>query len=293
MTLLQIKYFQSVCDYGGITRAADKLHISQPAVSNAIKELEREFGLRLFTKEGKSVQLTYEGTIFRDLCRQILSDSESAGRIMSDLARQNSQVRLGITPALALLYMPRLYPKFSAAHPDVSLRVDENEIQSLIEKLERRELDVVIMRDVPGLEKNYKKIRIATLEFVLCVSKKHRLADASGVTVKDLVDEPLIGFEQEFGQFSLPDTIFGESGLRANYVYRTNQISTIMGMVESGAMSSFNFRAIAERWEGICSIPLDPVNYQDVCLYWRNDGYIFHNMQKLIRCVQETELLER
>ena len=76
MTLVQLKYFQTVCKYNNITRASNELHISQPSLSNAIKDLEKEFGISLFYRFSKGLVLTEEGSLFLEETNHLLEHAD-------------------------------------------------------------------------------------------------------------------------------------------------------------------------------------------------------------------------
>lgn len=288
MTLVQMKYFQAVCLYGSVTQAAIKLHISQPAVSTALKDLEQEFGVHLFIKDNRrSYQLTKAGEIFKSFCERTLSDVDHVSRIMQDISQQYQQVRLGITPMLAPLFMPHLYAKFKAYYPEDVLYIEEAEIQSLIERLDQKDLDIIVLRALPNFDAKYKRLSIANLEYAFCTSHTHRLAGKENVSPEDVANEPLACFSQEHAPFSLPEDFYERCGLQANVAYRTNQASTILSMIHSGTMSGFTYRILENQYPTLSFSSLCPPNYQEIALYWRKDNYILNNTQKVVRCFQE------
>lgn len=98
MKLHQLQYFQEVCTQNSITKAAESLHISQPAVSNAIKELEEEFHLKLFKRVNKKLILTKEGAYFLLEVEELLNKSDALTEKMRRLGDRKSIVRLGLPP---------------------------------------------------------------------------------------------------------------------------------------------------------------------------------------------------
>ena len=140
MKLLQLKYFQTVCSLGSITRASALLSVSQPAISAAIKELEREFGVQLFSRVGKSLELTREGQTLLGLSEDLLRRADSAAQVMSDLANQRNRIRLGMPPMLCSILLPQLYGDFTTRFPEVSFEVVEDGRYPLFDKLESGEI---------------------------------------------------------------------------------------------------------------------------------------------------------
>lgn len=98
MNLSQLKYFYTVCVHGSLSDAAEYLYISQPSLSAAIKALEKEFGVSLFTRRHQGMELTKEGKILFEMCKDILVRTDQLENIMKDLGNERSRLRLGVPP---------------------------------------------------------------------------------------------------------------------------------------------------------------------------------------------------
>ena len=108
MNLVQLKYFQAVCKYQSVSAAAEYLYISQPTLSSAIKELEREFGVSLFRRHHRGMVLTPEGTELLKHCERLLSHADQVERIMSDFGKRRNVLRLGVPPMIGSLFLPKI-----------------------------------------------------------------------------------------------------------------------------------------------------------------------------------------
>lgn len=108
MKLHQLRYFQEVCRQHSITKAAEELHISQPAVSAAIRELEEEFGLRLFKRSHKKLILTTEGSYFSLEVEELLQKAKQIADDMTRLQKKNTSIRVGLPPMIEALEIPLL-----------------------------------------------------------------------------------------------------------------------------------------------------------------------------------------
>ena len=102
MKLLQLQYFCTACKYNNITRASEELHISQPSISNAIKELEAEFGVILFKRLKKGFTLTREGETLLRHAQELLQHAERITKIMTDRGPENNSIRIGIPSRMIL-----------------------------------------------------------------------------------------------------------------------------------------------------------------------------------------------
>lgn len=287
MTLLQMQYFQAVCLYDSVSIAAERLHVSQPTISTAIKLLENEFGIQLFQKSGKKLQLTEAGSIFLNLCNSILADTTEALHTMQKLSGQNKQVRLGTEPTLAAVLLPSLYKKYGESFPDNDLYVEESETQLLIQRLNNKEIDIIMIRDVLSDHHKYHQLPLINMECVFCLSQKHPLSVRDSINVGELNNFPLIAFPSEVPPYSLPDDLFVSEGLQANIVYRSNQLATIRRMIINNSMGHFTYRNLAETWQGVHVCSLEPPNLQTISLYWRKDSYLSSGEHGLIRCLKE------
>jgi len=287
MTLLQMKYFQAVCTYDSVSLAAQKLHVSQPTISAAIRALEDEFRIRLFDKAGKKLQLTQAGVVFLSLCSGILTDTNEALETMQKMSGENRQVRLGADPTLAAIILPSLYQAFTRENPQSFLYVEENEPQLLMEKLEQKELELILIRDIRPPQDNCRRLHLGNWEYALCVSFKHPLAARDRVSLSELEGLPLIAFPLEVPPYSLPNELYASAGLQPNVVYRSSQLSTIRRMIISNSMGHFTYRMLAESWKNIHTCSLEPPCFQSVSLYWRRDAYLSSDAQSLIRCLKQ------
>lgn len=104
MKIIQLEYFCAVCRYHSITQAAQKLYVTQPAISNAIKELEKEFSISLFARTKNHMSLTKEGEIFYQKASKLLDTINQTSSELYDLGRQVSPIRIGIPPLLSTVF---------------------------------------------------------------------------------------------------------------------------------------------------------------------------------------------
>ena len=145
MKLNQLYYFKTVCKYNNITKAAEHLHVSQPAITHAIRELERELGIRLFKRTNKNVSLTQEGVLFFQKSSDILSELESLVDEMRDQGElKRAVIRVGGPPAKGTLIHPQMEiaasQKFGIGLEIVEMSSEEAEFA-----LYNDELDLIVL----------------------------------------------------------------------------------------------------------------------------------------------------
>ena len=294
MTLLQLKYFQTVCSLGSVTKASSALCVSQPAISTAIKELEKEFSIQLFSRIGKNMKLTKEGKVLLELCNDLLKRADNASQVMLDMAHKRNRIRLGITPMLCLLIMPQLYRSFTSRYPDIALEATEDGRYPLFEKFENDELDAVIMSEgknnLFSIKTSYHRLPIANLHFSCCMAPDHRLADQSSVTPEDIGDDPIVTFPSSYQYWIFVNRMFDEAGVKPNIVFCSEQLSTIHEMVTTCGMVTFLYTELQPHLPDLRFIPLDTDTSVDIYLLWRNDSFVFSGIPKLVSCIENIQL---
>ena len=145
MNLIQLRYFQAVCACGNLTQAAQQLHISQPSLSSAIQTLEKEFGVGLFVRQYRGVELTAEGEQLLKLSRSLTENADKLVRIMQDLGAGRHILRLGVPPVLGGWLLPRLYTDFFRHHEELGLEIMEKRRAVIKEELEHELLDLAFI----------------------------------------------------------------------------------------------------------------------------------------------------
>ena len=126
ITVRQIQAFLSVAEYGSFTRAAERLHVAQPALSQHVRELEAELAVRLFDRTTRRVELTEAGREFRDAAAKIIEDLESAARNAHALAeRKRGKVTVAAPPLLSGGILPGAIAEFRAQYPGIEVSLVE------------------------------------------------------------------------------------------------------------------------------------------------------------------------
>lgn len=146
----KFKMFYAVSEYKSFSKAAEILHISQPAISYAVKELERELDTTLLIRENKTVRLTPEGEDLIYYIEKIFSNILMAERAMKEHKQDENdlhgEIRIGIYSHISTVLIPELVEKFGKLHPKVNFNIYSTSQPEMIEKLKKRELDMLIMQ---------------------------------------------------------------------------------------------------------------------------------------------------
>jgi LysR family transcriptional regulator, low CO2-responsive transcriptional regulator len=193
MTLRQLEVFLAVIRQKSFSRAAKKIHLSQPTLSEHVSELERELGKPLFFRHGRTVTLTEAGRVFEEHAVRVVSGVEGARQAIADLdGLVHGSLLVGASTTPGLYVMPGVIARFRARHPGIELRLQIANSQVIEERVRGREVDLGVVGGhgvVPGEE----CLAAGLLdELVLVVGPGHAWARRREVAPAQLADQPLL-----------------------------------------------------------------------------------------------------
>lgn len=286
MKLTQLRYFQAACRCGGVTAAAELLHLSQPTVSTAIRELEHEFGITLLDRKNRGFALTRAGQQLLAQTDTLLHHADALSAHMEQLARKTRPLRLGIPPMIGALLLPRLFREFFSVHPEIEVAITEGGRRELLRLLEENQLDLVFLPHDRPVENAYHTAAVARLETVLVVNPAHPLAGQASVQIEDLAEIPLVLFKNSFFQTETMLHRFQAKGLSPKVLLYTDQLSTVRRLISSNIASGFLFRDLVSPQDQMVPISLTPAIVSSVSLIWK-PGEVFQDMATFIAYVQQ------
>lgn len=235
----QLRYALTVWRERSFSKAAGRLNVSQPAVSDQIRMLEDELGFELFQRTGRGVEVTYVGRTFLQHAEQAMSGilglSETARQLRGDGPR--GSFTIGFSSGVAHDIVPRVMASLAEMLPRVRLEVvtaTTRRIQRFI--LERRlDAGIAIQSDPRSVPEELIIERVSSIEMALIVPWGHPLAKrTTAINLADLKDERLIVNEPDIGYGQFVQTVFTDQGLLPNLVARADDVDTIKLMVASG-----------------------------------------------------------
>jgi len=195
MELRHLRYFAAVAETCHFGRAAERLHVAQPALSQAIRQLEAELGVTLFTRTTRQVALTPAGEFFRDEAQRVLDSVDDSVRGVRRIgAGRHGLLRLGLTGTAAFSLLPRIARLVKQELPGVALEIQADlltPVQS--ERLRDGSLDVGVLRP-PAVGEGIELHPVESEPLVLAVPADHRLAVEPVVALGDVRTEPFIVF---------------------------------------------------------------------------------------------------
>lgn len=280
--LRQLEYFQMAARLKNLTRAAERLHVSQPNITVAIKKLESSLGIQLFERSQKQLSLTPEGSVFLSRVDVALRNVQDALIEIDDYKQlQKGTIRIGIPPMIGSFLFPRIYCDFRRQHPNLAINLFEEGSKKAREKLEEDEIDfgiVIISDPSPKLS----VLSMATCQLVVGVPVDHPLAKKSSITLEDFADaESIFMKEGSFLRSQILEKCQSQ-GLEPNIIIESNQIETIKGLVSSGAGITCLLDFVLENTPGIKVIPFKEPLFYDLGLAWKKERYVSHAAQAFI-----------
>ncbi len=196
MELRHLRYFVAVADEQNVTRAAARLHVSQPSLSRQIRDLETELGLALFARGAKTVRLTEAGKVFHLEARAALQRADDAVRAVKAVASgQRGEIHVGYAPSLTVELLPRALRHFQQAHPGARVQLHDLTTREMLEGLREGKLHAALMVKMPrrmmaGLV--FEELRRYAVS--VAVHPAHPLARARAVGLEQVARERLIAF---------------------------------------------------------------------------------------------------
>ena len=292
MNITQLKYFHAVATYHTVSLAAQHLFISQPSLSNAIKELEGEFSVCLFYRRYNGMFLTPEGTKLFNLSKELLSLYDEVTDTMRHLGKNAGPLRLGIPPMISSFIFADIYKNFVKADPQTELTITEKGRYELLDRLNDGLLDVVLLPHTKPFDVSFYAKKIGALEIVCCTGKGHPLARQATLDARQLASEPLVLFADTFFQTKTIKEWFAAAGATPNVSLQTEQLSTAQNMIENHLAVGFMFKNLAEKCPLMETVSLTPPIVVDVSVLRKKDTYASAAIRKLERYFEENDPLK-
>ncbi len=246
--LRRLNYIVAVADYGSITNAAARLHVSQPAISAAIKDCEQMFGFRLFVRNpAQGVALTPNGRAFVSRAKRLLEDArEFQAQAMGLSSVPAGRLEVGCFTPLAPVFMPTLIKGFSEGFPDISIQLHEGDLREVIDLLKSGIVEVAITYDIyRDAAVTFKTLLKVTPH--ACLSAKDPLAGQASISLAQLAERDMVALDfPATDDFVL--NMFRHQGLEPSVRYRTKSTEMMRSLIGAGAgFSIFMFRPISDR----------------------------------------------
>ncbi|MFT6017219.1 MAG: DNA-binding transcriptional LysR family regulator [Patiriisocius sp.] len=230
-----IKAFVTVADARSFSIAANRLHLTQPAVSKRIALLESQMGVRLFDRIGRTVNLTEAGRALEPRARGILLDIEDTHRAISNLAGNiGGQLSLATSHHIGLWRLPQVLRKFSQRYPDVSLDLHFMDSEVAHDQIVQGNLELGVITLAPNSHERLTAIPVWRDQLVFMCAADHPLANQGKVYIEQLPDYPAILPDMSTFTGRIVKSLFEERGLALDVSMSTNYLETIKMLISVG-----------------------------------------------------------
>jgi DNA-binding transcriptional LysR family regulator len=273
--LLQLKYFQVVAQLEHMTRAAEKLYIAQPSLSQSIARLEEELGVPLFDRQGRRIRLNQFGSTFLKRVERAFLELDEGKREVADLAGlEQGLIALAVASTQPL---PDLLSSFLARHPHVRFRLfQQHSLTAVVQQLERGDIDLCISSppiDRPGIT----WVPLMTEEIFLLVPAGHSLAQRGSIRLSEAANEPFISLKPGYGLRDLMDEICKHAGFIPTVAFEGDETATVRGLVTAGLGVTFSSALTSKGFAELPVVPLhieEPVCQRTIGLAWVEERYL-------------------
>lgn len=273
MELRHLRYFLAAADGLHFGRAAKRLHISQPTVSQQIRELEEELGTELFERRGRGVRLTPSGELFRTYASRAIEDVAAGERALDALAKHEvGELRVAYLPSMTAGVVVPAVASVLRKHPGVKVVAYEGASRRVERLVTEGKADVGL-----GL----LPLRSAGLEpepllegrLALVVPAQHRLAGTSSASLRDLEDEAFALLSRSLRARAMADALFARARISPRVVLEADAVATVLAVVRAGLAITVLPEPRVSPSDRLAVVPLRPVPPPHVAaLFFRRDA---------------------
>ena len=235
MELRQLSTFIRVAQFKSFSKAAESLGYSQSAVTVQIRQLEEELHTRLFDRMGKRITLTDPGAQFLSRAYDVLNEVNKARLSVADAGELHGRLHIGTIESLCFAKLPAVLRQFWQRHPQVVVHVTTGEPETLIEQMERGELDLIYILDEPRYNNNWRKMmeQREDVVFVASPTLGEELARVPALKLEQLMDKPFYLTEREENYRRVLDRFLASRGVVLTPFLECSDTSFIIKMLET------------------------------------------------------------
>ena len=293
MELKHLQYFTEVVKHGSFSKAAEHLYISQPNISNVIKDLEEELDVKLLIRTTRKLELTDTGKLLFQYGQQVSQTLQQFYQELDDTKNsKKGYVKIGIFPMLGTEFFTKMISEFHKQYPEIRVRFVEDGASNLKKALIQGELDLVVM-PFPIDEELFDFFPFLKGDLRILVHQHHPLANNESVKWSELLDENFIIFREGF---TIHDTIMeecGRLGFEPNIICETSQWNFMMEMVSINQgitiLPQSKFNEIDHNNLKLKILPLvEPEKNWNLGIAWRKECYLSFATRTWIQFLKDT-----
>ncbi|TCD53980.1 LysR family transcriptional regulator [Alloscardovia theropitheci] len=273
MNINSLRNFMEVAQEKNITAASEIIGISQPALSNQIKQLEAELGQKLLIRHARSISLTPEGLLFQERAADILSLVDKTTHEFRNLQSDaNPELRLGCAESAQMSYISDSLAKLRGSYPHFQFHITSGDSKAVLDLVDRGLIDCAVVVDTPELNK-YNSLQLPGADrWVAIMKDDDPLARKASISINDLIDRNVIASAQSI-KVDIPRWA-GADASRLNFVGTSNLMYNAARCVESGLGILLAFEHLVGNGikHKLCSRPLNPPLSNSMHVVWRKNS---------------------
>ena len=281
--LRELKYFVTVAKLGTLTKAADSLFVSQPALTKTIKKLESNIGAPLFHREKNQLLITDIGQELLDKAQLLLNDYEDLWIYIDDVKNvEKGRISIGLPPCTIPLLFHNTFLQYKSEHPHVSMHFTDNGREEVVKGLLSGDLDLGFMvQDSPsaGIEEG----PLFTSDMVAVVRELHPLAKYPSIKIENLKSEPLCILQENYLMAQQIMFKCHQAGFTPHISCSNSNCDFLIKLAQSEDQVAIVPRAIflEKPYEGMKAVPFTDGWPWILCMGWKKDNYISYATKKL------------
>ncbi|GAA3526958.1 LysR family transcriptional regulator [Zobellella aerophila] len=276
LTLRQLRYFLVLSEELHFGNAAHRLHISQPPLSNSLRQLEEALGVQLLERDSKHVALTRAGKLFQRQARLMLGQLDDAQQMIRRAAESEYEVvRIGSTPAMIYRGLPPLLTEFKDLYPGVGIQLFEQFSLDQVESVCRGRIDIGFINSIP-LPPEVDSLPVGVDEFVCCLPADHPLSKRKIIHLHDIEHEPLIMLNSTLAPHYYQHfrNIFRSKNVEFSVKHEASHWQTVVALTSFGMGISLVPQSL--EWSGMKKVRFVPLAEVDTrytsCCIWLRDS---------------------
>ncbi|MCQ3035292.1 MAG: LysR family transcriptional regulator [Bacilli bacterium] len=284
MKILQLRYFVATVDLDSVSRASEFYHVSQPAVTTAIKNLEEEFSLKLFTRRNNKLTLTEHGKRFYEEALIVLNTVDKMEERVLLMSKSLKKISIGITSMIGTFLFPRLITLYKKSHPDIELAITDSISLRAFSQVQDEKLDLALVTLSPDYSKeNVNFVDLIDEEIVFVVGKSHKFANKSSIDIADLDNEKVILFTQGSYQNQRFNKEFEDAEVHPQIFLYSSNLTLIQECLRNNEVGAFIYRDVATSLsQDLVAIPFSKKISAKIGLVYNKSSYCREDVKKFI-----------
>lgn len=275
MEIEQLQYFKTVATMQHMTRAAEVLAISQPALSKSIASIEQQLGIPLFNREGRSIYLNRFGALFLQSVNVILEEYERIQEEFEDIIKPGSgEVSFGFIHTLGMEVVPELIAATTKQFPNMQFSLTQATSLNLLKRLEEGAIDLCLSQKIASKVIEIETLELFEEELFVIVPTTHPLALQNSVKLEEVKNEPFIAIKKGNSLRQLIDEFFLDAGIELKTTFAAEEMHTVAGFVSAGMGISVipNIKGLDDY--NVKRLKVDPPCYRSVGVSWAKNRYL-------------------